>query len=406
MKGQSKDQTIKAIQRLGNKVTAADVVAKTGLALDEANQLLATIAAETAATLEVNSNGEIIYRFPSNFSYIYLSRGLARIVSLCLGRLLTWLFLLFKISFGLVLVVSMVFVFGLILIIRSIASVCTDQSDSILPMWSEFFHAIVSFVRFDVHNLKRWNEPSSDPDAEENRGFLFDCYLFLFGPGNPNEHIQQERWQLIAQAIRLNEGVIVAEHLTPYTGLPPDHEQAIFAVLAKFGGYPAVSDSGEIIYVFPMLSVRSEVDSYAHIAPLLEEREWMFSGLSRRALNSVVMLATANIVGAAFFVFVFNFLGAAHAKQLNLFNFVVAYGLSFLIVPLVRFCAISFKNKAIRQRNDLAASYEQRLGNPDPELLRKLEDAEKMRRTATIPQSKQIVYRTDVDYLEQLTDLG
>jgi hypothetical protein len=404
MKGKSKDQTIKAIQRLGNKVTAADVVAKTGLALDEANQQLASIAADTAATLQVNTNGEIIYCFRSNFSYIYLSKGLARVISLCGGRLLNFLVLIFKISFGLVLVISMIFVFGLILIIRSIASVCTEQAESILPMWSEFFHAIVSFLRFDWKNLQRGSEASTSVDGEDNRGFLFDCYLFLFGPGNPNEHIQQERWKLIAQAIRLNEGVIVAEHLTPYTGLSPDNEQVVFAVLAKFGGYPAVSDSGEIIYIFPLLSVRSEVESYAHTEPLLQEHEWMFSGLSGRALTSVVMLAAANILGATFFVFLFNFLGAAHAKQLNLFNFVVAYGCSFLIVPFVRFCAISCKNKSIRERNELAAAYEQMLGNPTGELLRKLEDAERMRRTTTIQQSKQIVYSTDRDYLEQIMD--
>jgi hypothetical protein len=83
---------------------------------------------------------------------------------------------------------------------------------------------------------------------------------------------------------------------------------------------------------------------------------------------------------------------------------VVAYGCSFLIVPFVRFCAISCKNKSIRERNELAAAYEQMLGNPTGELLRKLEDAERMRRTTTIQQSKQIVYSTDRDYLEQIMD--
>ncbi|KAM3713487.1 hypothetical protein ACB098_01G261700 [Castanea mollissima] len=45
-----------------------------------------------------------------------------------------------------------------------------------------------------------------------------DCFIFsfVFGDGEPNQGIEEERWKLIGQYISSNGGVVTAEELAPY----------------------------------------------------------------------------------------------------------------------------------------------------------------------------------------------
>lgn len=409
-----KNQVLKDIQKLGNNVTVADVVARSGCSLQESSLLLTEIASETAATLHVNADGQITYRFRPNFQYIYLSKGTARIIAKVTKTVVPAALFLFKISFGLTLMVSVIVIFGVILVIRSLLSVGIDQGESVPAMWVDFFSAFKGIVWFDFRRsrdrkaaaLARDSGSVSNAVAEpvSTQGFLLDCYDFLFGPGNPNEGLEEERWKLIAQTIRLNEGIVLAEHFVPYTGRPPEDEQALFAILAKFNGQPTVSEAGDILYVFPSISVRSEVANYAFTAPLVQEREWQFTGLTKQALRPVIMLAVANLFGALLFLFLIYKVGGKHTSDLRLFAFFSLYGCLFLAIPLVRWFGLQSTNQKIRHSNQVAREYEEKLGKPDLVLRRKLEDAEQIRRTESTMQNSQIVYRTDQDYLEQLTD--
>ena len=256
-----KKQVLKAIQKLGNKVTAADVVARSGCSLQISSHLLTEIASETAATLHVNNHGEILYQFRPNFQYIYLSRGTVRLLGRVFNKIIPLFMFLFKISFGLILVLSVTVIFGTVLIIRSLLSVGIDSGSSVPAMWMDFISAFRQIVWLDFGKNREskariaatsMTTPAA-ADPLSSQGFLLDCYSFLFGPGNPNEGIEDERSKLIAQTIRLNEGVVLAEHFAPYTGRPPEDEQALFSILARFNGQPVVSDSGDILYLFPSI---------------------------------------------------------------------------------------------------------------------------------------------------------
>ncbi|KAM3752144.1 hypothetical protein ACB098_04G166300 [Castanea mollissima] len=41
-------------------------------------------------------------------------------------------------------------------------------------------------------------------------------FSFVFGDGDPNQGIEEERWKLIGQYISSNGGVVTAEELAPY----------------------------------------------------------------------------------------------------------------------------------------------------------------------------------------------
>jgi hypothetical protein len=404
-----KRQVLTAIQKLGNEVTVPDIVAQSGQSLDQATVWLNEIASETAATLHVSKDGRILYQFRTNFQYMYLSMGAIRLLSKLVKRVKPLLVILFKISFGLILVTSVFIILGTVLLFRTIFSVGFDGGNSVPSLWLDFFAPFKRLLQLDFRkngerNSKRNNMIGGPPAQPASQGFLLDCYSFLFGPEDPNQGIEEERWKLIAQTIRLNEGILLAEHFSPYTGRAPEDEQILFKILAKFNGQPIVSESGNIVYLFPSMTARSTVDNYAFTEPLIQEHELQFAGLTRQALSSVVLLALVNLSGGFFFTSLIRMIGGHHATDLRLFSFFMAYGLLFLAIPLWRWTGLRVANKEISQRNRIAKEYEHKLGKPEAELQKKLEEAEEMRHHNPAQLNQQIVYRTDKDYLEQLTD--
>ncbi|HEY9787302.1 MAG TPA: hypothetical protein V6D17_18065 [Candidatus Obscuribacterales bacterium] len=396
-----KKEIVAAIQELGNRVMVADVVAKTGLPLEEVTASMNAIASETDANLQVTASGDIFYCFPKHLQYLYLKRGIAKALQTASRTTAAFLYLLFRISFGLTLIFSLICFFGIALIIQTVIAGFMGAGEAVACMWRDFFGLV---GRLALTDLVYWGrERKGGQQQGARQGFLLSCFSFLFGEGNPNRHLDEERWKLLAQVVRLNEGVVVAEQLVPYLATEPDDEKAIFQVLAKFNGIPTVSDNGNIVYVFPSLKTRSEIASFALLPPYLEEKPWRFSNLSKETLKPVIAIAIMNfimsITGA--------FLLVKPDRQLStnfLFAFLAVYGTLFVLVPLVRLLIIDRLNKEIGERNQLARRYERLLGNPPPDLARKLDDAEQVRRSDFQLLSGPVVYTTEKDYLEQITD--
>ncbi|HEY9714306.1 MAG TPA: hypothetical protein V6C72_12625, partial [Chroococcales cyanobacterium] len=379
----NRQKTIKSIRDLNNRVSVADVVAKSGLSLSEASAELNAIAAQTRATLQVDNLGEIQYCFPNGFAYIYFAHGIRRALLSAWDKVFRIAFFVFRISFGLMLLFSLWCIFGTILLFQSIFAAWLGSPNAVARMWGDFFGLL---GRIGMSELITWRQYSAASggsilEAKGNRrqGFLLDCYSFLFGEGDPNEGLDEERWQLIAQVIRLNEGVVIGEHLAPYTGKPADDEESMFKVLSKFNGYPVVSETGKLIYVFPAMRTRSSNASYALIPPMLEVKPWRFTVLSREQLQPVYLLAVVNFAGSLFFWYLCLFT----SKPLwhpSLFFTLAIYGSLFLLVPMVRFLVVASLNREIAMHNLNIRAYENEIGSPSPALLRSLEDAETVRR--------------------------
>jgi hypothetical protein len=118
------------------------------------------------------------------------------------------------------------------------------------------------------------------------------------------------------------------------------------------------------------------------------------------------LLAVANLLGASLFYSFIAMVGGRHMADLRLFEFFAVYGVLFLAIPCVRWFFVRRKNRSIRQKNEIARKYEEMIGNPDVVLGQRLEEAEQLRRHVGLEVNKKIVYRTDQDYLEQLSDAG
>jgi hypothetical protein len=398
-----KRQTIKAIRDLNNRVTVADVVATTGLSLDEVTEELNSVAAESQATLEVTNIGEVFYNFPQNFAVAYYAHGFKKILLNIWNSVFKVIFFAFRISFGVILLLSFLFIFGTILLFQTIIAAGMGASQDVGVMWQDFLGLVKRVAVQDLVLWKKQNPDTVEVQGNSRQGFLLDCYSFLFGEGNPNEHLIEERWKLLAQVIRLNEGIIIAEHLPPYTGRPADDESALFKVLSKFSGYPKLSESGQLIYVFPNMQQRSTNTSYTFMPEYVEEKFWPFSKMSTETLRPVIALALGNFLGSLLFWWICIYTHRV-SKPPIIFLFFAIYGSLFVVVPLIRFAVIKVLNWQIAKRNQVAKGFENLIGSPDREIRSKLEDAEKIRRDFGTTPSNAIVYTTQKDYLEQLTD--
>lgn len=423
-----KGKIVTAISDLGNRVTVADVVAKTGLPLEEVSSLMNAIAAETDANLEVSGAGAIYYCFPSHLKYLYLKHGLEKALQLSAQKLFTVVFFLFRISFGLILIFSLICFFGIALIVQTFLAGLTGTTDAVAAMWRDFFGLMGRLALSDLVFWGKGGETASIPKArgierqgahkakgggksgkvptikgQARQGFLLNCFSFLFGEGDPNRGLEEERSKLVAQVIRLNEGIVLPEHLSPYVGRSADDEKTVFWALSKFNGVAVVSESGNLMLAFPSMRQRSEVSSYGLLPPYIQERPWKFSALSKETLRPVLAIGVLNFLMAI----TACFLLVKPEKTLStnfLFVFLAIYATLFLLVPLIRAIIVMVLNKKVAERNQLARQYERQLGNPTRELALRLEEAEEQRRADLKLESGEIVYTTQKDYLEQITD--
>lgn len=399
-----KRQIIRAIKDLDNRVTVADVVATTGLSLNEVTEELNSVAAQSQATLEVTNVGEVFYNFPPNFAMAYYAQGAKRVLLNVWNSIFHALFFLFRISFGITLLLSFLFIFGTILLVQTVIAAGMGASQDVGGMWTDFANLVKRVAMQDIVLWKKQENFDAEPQTGKSRqGFLLDCYSFLFGEGNPNEHLAEDRWKLLAQVIRLNEGIIIAEHLPPYTGRPAEDEPALFKVLSKFSGFPRLSESGQLVYVFPNMQQRSTNTSYTFMPEYIEEKFWQFSKMSQQTLRPVLALAIGNFLGSLFFWWLCLYTHRV-SKPPALFLFFAIYGTMFVVVPLIRLVVIKFLNWKIAKRNAVTKGFENLIGSPDNEVRLKLEDAEKIRRDFGAIPGNNVVYTTQKDYLEQLTD--
>ncbi|HIA52258.1 MAG TPA: hypothetical protein EYN91_09260 [Candidatus Melainabacteria bacterium] len=399
----NRSKIIHAINDLGKRVTVADVVAKTGMPLSDVSSELNLIASDTDANLEVAQDGEIYYCFGEHYSYTYFRHGINRVLNQIGSGTFKVATFLFRLSFGLTLLFSLICLFGIALIIQTLLAGVSGSTESVSGMWRDFFGLV---QRLALKDLVHWGREKLKPGSTSGgarQGFLLDCFSFLFGEGDPNKDLEQEKWKLLAQVIRLNEGVVLPEHLSPYTGEEPEDEQTLFAILAKFNGMPQVTSTGSIVYVFPDMQKRSEVTSYALLPPLLEHKTWTFSNLKKEELKKVMGMGALNFIMAlTACIFLVR---PAHLNSAGyFFLFLCFYALLFLTIPALRLLYTFEKNRMVKKKNQRIREFENALGNPTPELSHRLEEAEEMRATLNVNGDTSIVYSTKANYLEQISD--
>jgi hypothetical protein len=395
-----KQKVLNAVKDLKLRVTVADVATKTGLPLLVANQELNTIAAETGGHLQVSTTGDIAYKFDRGFETRYATKGLQRSVEMAVKKLLEVGYFLLRISFGVMLIVSLITVVVLILIL--LKSQSRDDRDRGFDF--DFFDYIL------IRDLFWWGTYSNAGGGygepyrrknERNKGnFLFNCFSFLFGDGNPNLHLEERKWELIAQVIKANDGVVTSEQLAPYTGHDPKNEDGVLPVLVRFNGRPEVSDRGNILYSFPEMQVTATEETRGGLPAFLREWPYQFTSVPAESLVPVWILAGVNFFGAWFLQMQVLHSYALHPLA-GLVGIITVYGSLFVAVPMIRWFVIQMLNTRIESRNGKRTAYAHLFEHPSAELKQKLIEAKEQKIKVERVDAEKIVYTTEKDALEQ-----
>ncbi|MEL7068285.1 MAG: hypothetical protein AAGN15_06470 [Cyanobacteria bacterium J06581_3] len=417
---------MQAVEALDYRVTVGDVAARAGLKVEVAQQGLLALASETAAHMQVSESGEIAYEFSRKFRSVLRSKYWQLQAKEMLAKIWQVLFYIIRVSFGIVLLVSiliiMVAIIGLMIAASSQGG--GDSRDN--RRGGGFnFPMINFFYLFDFnYGRGRRRYPNQYQYGGRGRGsqrglkngeqlqFLEAIFSFLFGDGNPNTDLEERRWQTIGTVIRNNGGAIAAEQVVPYLdelgeGWDKEYEDYMLPVLSRFNGQPEVSPTGDMVYYFPELQVSAMERSKSAVSAYLKEQKRKFTQATSDQVMLAIGLGSANMIGA---IVLQNMLQSALAQGLQLpvaavfaqsiLGVLLAYGFAFLAIPLVRYFWVQWRNSRIEERNEERAARATELNRLGEAFQQKLAFAQQFAARKVLKE-EEAVYSTETDLFEQ-----
>ena len=406
---------MQAVEQLGYRVTVGDVATQAGLNVNLSQQGLLTLATDAGGHMQVAESGEIVYLFPKNFRTVLRNKFLRLQLQEWWQKIWRVLFYLIRISFGIILLLSIALIFLTIFVI--ITALNQSSNDNNNSGHSHGGGGIFFMPHFWIGSDWFWFfYPNYQTQYQERRrqesqlNFFEAIFSFLFGDGNPNANLQERRWQQIATVIRNNGGAVVAEQIAPYlddigTGYARDYEDYMLPVLTRFNGQPAVSPEGQIVYYFPDLQTTATRRHLQSVPTYLEELEQRFSAASSGQIMLSAGLGGLNLIGA---LVLGNLLARGIAAEVGglvafvqgIYWLLLGYGIAFLSVPLVRYFWIQWRNSKISDRNRQRQARARQLESVDADLQQKIAYARQFAAEKVITQ-EDLVYTTETDLLDQ-----
>ncbi|MEL6815380.1 MAG: hypothetical protein AAFP03_11270 [Cyanobacteria bacterium J06598_3] len=421
---------MKAVESLKYRVTVGDVATRAGLNVEIAQQGLLALASETQAHLQVSDAGEIAYEFPKNFRGVLRNKYWQLRVQALLSKVWQVVFYLIRLSFGIMLLLSIAVIFiaiAALMIAASSQGGGGGNRDNRRGGGGFGFglSPFNIFYLFDFNYRRgraRYPNRSSGRYSSSGRGrqkesgqlnFLEAIFSFLFGDGDPNADLEARRWQTIGTVINNNGGAIAAEQVAPYLdslgeGWDKEYEDYILPVLTRFNGRPEVSPQGDIVYYFPELQVSAIDRGKAAVSAYLKETKRQFTAATSSQVMMAIGLGSLNLIGAAV---LWNMLQNAGAAALvgyvgfvqSIFWLLLGYGIAFLSIPLVRYYWMLSRNAKIEQRNEERSDRAIALNRLGPALEKKLAFAQQFAQQKVL-RADEAVYDTQTDLLEQESD--
>ncbi|KAF3441655.1 hypothetical protein FNV43_RR15570 [Rhamnella rubrinervis] len=413
-------RTMEAVEACGGRVTIGDVASRAGLKLNESQKALQALAADTNGFLEVSDEGDVLYVFPKDYRAKLAAKSLRIKFEPLFDKAKATAEYLVRVSFGTALIASIVLVYTTIIAIVSSRS---DEDNrgrrgrSYDSGFSLYFTPSDLFWYWDPYYYRRRRVQRD----EGKTNFIESIFSFVFGDGDPNQGIEEERWKLIGQYIASNGGAVAAEELAPYLDLKTadmDDESYILPVLLRFDGQPEIDDDGNILYRFPSLqrtassqwSGRKEyvgrrwADWVGGVEKFFNEKKLQFSKTSMSERAMVIGLGGLNLFGVIILGTMLKEMAVAPSGFIkfvgDIFPLLQIYAGSFFTIPLFRWFFMQRKNAEIEKRNRAREESARALEVPDLTLRRKLLSARDMAQKRVIGQD-QIIYSTDKDLFEQ-----
>ncbi|MEG3974431.1 hypothetical protein QT970_07385 [Microcoleus sp. herbarium8] len=411
---------MQAVEQLGYRVTVGDVAAKAGLDVNFAQRELLTLASEAGGHLQVAESGDIAYLFPNNFRDILRNKFFRLQLQEWWQKIWRILFYLIRISFGIVLVASILLIFVAITILISSLLSSSDSNNggggdgggggdsgggfSFFPyFWNE-----LPWIFYWNHNEPYYQQQSRLSGQKPQMSFLEAVFSFIFGDGNPNYNLEERKWSDIAAAIRNNRGAVAAEQIAPYLdnlgqGYSREYEEYMLPALARFDGRPEVSPEGQIVYHFPQLQTTATERNSEPVAAYLREMLWRFSNASSGQVMLAAGLGAVNLVGALVLgnlltksAIASGFIGFVS----GIYPLLLIYGIGFLTIPLIRYFWTQWKNSKIETRNQERQQRAMLLNQPDANLQQKLSYAQEFA-AENLLTGEDLAYTTETDLTQQ-----
>ncbi|MGG6293095.1 hypothetical protein ACQ4M4_01625 [Leptolyngbya sp. AN02str] len=361
-------EIMRAVEALQYRVTAGDVAAKVGLDIKLAEQGLLALASEAGGHMQVAESGDVAFVFPRQFRSILQSKYVRLRLQAWWNQVWRVLFYIIRISFGIALVASLILIVLAILAIYIALMTANrdgdndsigDRNGGILFLPRLWFGMDWYYIFLPDYSPRRYKPGAGGKDGELS--FLESVFSFLFGDGNPNADLDERRWGAIATVIRNNRGAVVAEQIAPYLDIADgstsqEYEDYMLPILTRFNGSPEVSDDGQLIYRFPELQVSAKQQQAKSVPAYLKENLWKFSKASSGQLTLAGSLGAANLVGAVWLGFLLRdgfaaSLGGIVGFVGGIYGLLLAYGLGFIGIPLLRYLWIQRRNQKIEARN-------------------------------------------------------
>ncbi|KMZ73592.1 Iron-sulfur cluster biosynthesis family protein [Zostera marina] len=417
-----RDKAMSAVDSFGGRVTIGDVAGKAGLKVNDAETALQAIAADSDGFLEVSDEGDVLYVFPKDYRLKLASKSFRMKIEPFLGKSKSAFEYVIRVSFGTALIASIVLVYTAIITILSSRSDDDNRGRrggrSYNSGFNLFFRPTDLFWYWDPYYYRRTRTKTNN-----GMNYIESVFSFVFGDGDPNEGLEEERWKLIGQYISSNGGVVAGEELAPYLDISPnngtlDDESYVLPVLIRFDGHPEVNDEGDILYRFPSLQRTASSqgagkkeyvgkrwsDWVAGMNKYFKEEKWAFSKITSSEKAMVIGLGGLNFFGV---VILGTMLQSTNITSKSLISFVSdifpilqIYAASFFAIPLGRWLLLKKTNIEIENRNKARQDRAQLLELPDVLLKRKLLSAKDMAKRTVISNEK-IVYSTDRDISDQ-----
>lgn len=210
------------------QVVASDVAATAGVSLSQARKDLTALASLARGDIAVDENGELIYTFPSGLKNVLSSNSAKYQVVAALRKAWPGIFWFIRASFGVTLLVSLFAVFSAIVFLQSSSSSSSDDNRDDrrggggggIGFGGSYIWGPSPF------DFLYWSRPygyySSPYQSPEEMGLLTSIFSYVFGDGDPNAQLEERRFSLVANLIRLNNGAVTAEQLAPFCDDAPD----------------------------------------------------------------------------------------------------------------------------------------------------------------------------------------
>jgi hypothetical protein len=402
---------MRSVEQLGYRVTVGDVATQIGLNIAEVNQGLLALAAEAGGHLQVAQSGDVVYQFPQNFRDILRNKYLQIRLKEWWKKVWSVLFYLIRISFGIFLIISILLITVTIIIIMTASSDRDNDNRSSNSRGFNFFFFPDLFWYFSPNYNDNRQERRREKGENSEMNFLEAVFSFLFGDGDPNANLEERRWEEIGAVISNNQGAVVAEQIAPYLDdigekYQQEYEDYMLPVLVRFNGFPQVSSEGQIVYYFPELQVRASKKQRRSVSEYLHEFAWRFSAASSGQIMLSAGLGGVNFVGA---LILGNLLtknavaaqiGGLVAFTQGIYGLLLAYGIGFLAIPLIRYFWINWRNDQINNRNHQRQERARLLAGVDTSLQKKIAFAREFAAEKVIGK-EDAVYSTETDLLEQ-----